>query len=126
MEDTAFPSSVGWTEHELASGIGFVGVADYTSPSLHNILEDKPDDCSGSEAGTDGCGHPSRECNVFDEVNRTPTGTVASICTSPPQLTPEQLEAHRRERAERLQAQQAELEAQRAQLRQARVELDGS
>ena len=43
-EDTILSPSVGKKQYELASGMRFVGVADYASPSLHNILEAEPDD----------------------------------------------------------------------------------
>ena len=44
QEGTTTSPSVGWTERELVFGLAFVGVADYTSPSLHDILEGESDD----------------------------------------------------------------------------------
>jgi len=71
LEGAATSPSVGGTERD---GLGFVGVADYTLPSLHDIPEGGPDNYFGSEAGTDECDRLSRECNMVDEVNRTSVG----------------------------------------------------
>ena len=103
-EDTTAPPSPSGAEYELVFEMDFMGVADYVSPSLHDILEGEPDASSGYEARMDEGAHPSHECNVVDEVDRTPAGAAASSRTPPPQLTPEQLEAYQREKAERLQA----------------------
>ena len=110
---------------ELPLDSAFVGVADYASPSLLDILEGVRDDSSGSEAGTDDSVHPSRECNVVGIVDDTTAGEPTGGRPTSPRLTLEQQQLPQREQADRLQARREELASRQALLDQERAELDG-